>query len=353
MIPDTYYLILKRNATGTLPERWNPRRYCVLPLSAPRSEKMHIEETKMVLLRPLTTHLSLLTTMITGFKTYLIHLGYGKSSIGLLPRCAASFLSRYSLTDAATATPAQVLSFYEWLHERPNERSGGAISEAYIHIHMYALRLFCGWCEQTGLISSNPVSALTFGHKTKGRRQPLTPEEVQALFAAATTDRERALLHLLYSCGLRRTEVEMLDTADVHFKARMLYVRQGKGSKRRAIPLTEKVSDALEVYQLTERINGPINKGKGYKGYREPLAFMLNKRGGRLTGQRLAAVLRELTARAGIGRELSPHHLRHSIATHLLAAGVPLEQVAVFLGHSRLEATQIYTKVAGGQLRNL
>lgn len=288
--------------------------------------------------------------MIKEFEAYLCSMGYGKGSVSGMPRCVALFLDYHKLSDPKAASPAHVTSFYEWLHIRPNERRGGGLSESHIHYHLYALRVFFSWLEHTGRIRENPTSALSFKKGEKKTRQPLSQTEVKALFEAARTDRERALLHLLYSCGLRRTEAVMLDEGDLHFKSRMLYVRRGKGCKRRALPLTPKVSDALEAYLLTER--GSL-AASHLRGDRRGAAFMLNKVGGRMSGNSCNALVKELKERAGIETEVTPHYLRHSIATHLLEAGVPIEQVRDFLGHSSLEATQLYAKVCDGQLKKL
>lgn len=280
-------------------------------------------------------------------------MGYGKGSVSGMPRCVALFLNYHQLSDPKAATPAHITGFYQWLHLKPNERRGGGLSESHIHYHLYALRVFFTWLEHTGQIRENPTSALSFKKEEKKTRQPLSQEEIKSLFEAARTDRERALLHLLYSCGLRRTEAVMLDEGDLHFKSRMLYVRRGKGCKRRALPLPPKVSDALEAYLLTERNATPPRKGNGALRGHHPSAFMLNKVGGRMSGNSCNALIKELKERAGIQTEVTPHYLRHSIATHLLEAGVPIEQVRDFLGHSSLEATQLYAKVCDGRLKKL
>ena len=291
--------------------------------------------------------------IITSFTTYLQNIGYNPKTAKRLPVQVKSFFVYHNLSDPKAATQEQILRFYDWLHTKPNERRGGGISDSHIHHHLYALRTFFTWLEHTGQIRANPISALTFKPGEKKTREPLSSEEIKALFAATITDRERAMLHLLYSCGLRRAEAVMLDTGDVHFKARMLYVRRGKGCKRRAIPITERVAEALECYLLAERSTAVLQKGFGYTGHRHPTAFMLNKTGGRMSGGTCNELVHALRERAGIAQIVTPHYLRHSIATHLLEAGVPIEQVKDFLGHSNLEATQLYAKVYSKQLRNL
>lgn len=138
----------------------------------------------------------------------------------------------------------------------------------------------------------------------------------------------------------RRTEAVRLNTRDIHFKHQLLYVREGKRAKRRAVPMPVKVSEALEAYYLEERTQ--VNT-------KDTDAFMLNRTGTRMSGDSYNRRLKEIAARTAIRREISLHYLRHSIATHLLETGLPVEYVRDFLGHSHLEATQIYTK----QIRTL
>lgn len=291
--------------------------------------------------------------MITAFKGYLQAVGYAPGSITNLCAQAASFIQYAALSGPGEATPCQIQDFYGWLHERANERRGGGISDSHIHHHMYALRVFFGWLEHSGQLRENPISALVFKRPQRQSREPLSREQVRALFEAAGSERETAALHLLYSCGLRRMEAVMLDTADVHYRSRLLYVRRGKGRKRRAVPLPEKVAGSLEAYATGERVQGCLRPGNGSLGYRHPTAFLLNKVGGRISGGSLNLLLQALKKRAGIETEVTPHYLRHSIATHLLASGVSLMQVRVFLGHSHLESTQLYVKVSTAQIRSL
>ncbi|MXV13906.1 tyrosine-type recombinase/integrase [Hufsiella ginkgonis] len=152
---------------------------------------------------------------------------------------------------------------------------------------------------------------------------------------------ERAVLHLFYSCGLRRNEGEALNARDVHFAQRLLYVRSGKGAKRRVVPMPAQVAADLENYYMQERAD------------HQERAFMLNKTGGRMSGQGYQGVLSELLERAGLPPGTTLHHLRHSIATHLLASGVSMELLREFLGHSCLETTQIYAGISRQQLLTL
>jgi integrase/recombinase XerD len=157
--------------------------------------------------------------------------------------------------------------------------------------------------------------------------------------------REKALLALFYGCGLRRSEAEKLNIDDVNFKNQLLYVRMGKGKRRRVVPMTEQVKRDLENYYKNERII-----------YTKELtadnqkALMLNNHGNRMLGNGYWNKFKCLAQKAGLPKQISLHHLRHSIATHLLESGLSIEQVRDFLGHRHLESTQIYTRVKFNQL---
>ncbi|MBA2746944.1 MAG: tyrosine-type recombinase/integrase, partial [Flavisolibacter sp.] len=146
---------------------------------------------------------------------------------------------------------------------------------------------------------------------------------------------------------LRRSEGEALNIIDVHFKQQLLYVREGKGAKRRVVPVTERVSKELEEYYLNERTGSTTKKVK------DEDAFLLNRIGNRMTGDQLNKLLKEILNKAGITKEVTLHHLRHSVATHLLQSGMSMEYVRDFLGHSFLETTQIYAKPNAEQLKLL
>lgn len=281
--------------------------------------------------------------VIDCFKTYLSILGYSAGMQRMLPVCVHDFFEygQYSSPDVVRAP--DIVRFYAWLHERPLKRGEGALSEMMIYHHVYALRVFFSWQQQIGGIVINPVSCLRFKSPVAGHREPLTVAEVQTLFSAATTLKERAVLHLFYSCGLRRSEAVRLQLSDVHYRVQLLYVRSGKGERRRVVPLTGRVSRELEQYVLQER-------GRSrYSG----TAFMLNSAGRPMGGKTYVSQLKALLRKAGLSAEISPHYLRHSIATHLLQGGMSMEYVRDFLGHQCLESTQVYARPGPQQIQSL
>ncbi|MFM7859067.1 MAG: tyrosine-type recombinase/integrase, partial [Flammeovirgaceae bacterium] len=194
--------------------------------------------------------------------------------------------------------------------------------------------LFFNWLQELNIIEENPMSALHFEKPVSKAHEVLTREEITSLYEACGTMKERAILHVYYGCGLRRNEGTKLNVGDVQFRNRMLYVREGKGGKGRAIPMTEKVSEELKAYCYQERKSKP-----------NETAFFVSFRGTRLHGQSVNKELKKLCTAARIGKEVSLHSLRHSIATHLLESGLSVEYVREFLGHANLETTQRYTQI--------
>ena len=283
---------------------------------------------------------------IKKFKKYLQQLGYSKSSCVMLPECVDEFLRYHNGLTLQSITQKHIESFYAWLHIRPNKRLAGGLSASYIYHHIYALKCFFAYLETTGGISHNPISTMKFKSPGHNSREPLTKAEIDSLFETAGTLKERALLHLFYSCGLRRSEAVALNIRDVHFKSCLLYVRQGKGAKRRVVPMTMRVAKELESYYLQVRTDSR-------KKAEDMEAFMLNRSGRRMSGNTCNSTIKIMAKKAGIESPCTLHHLRHSIATHLLESGLSIENVRDFLGHSYLEATQIYVKINKQQLKNL
>lgn len=288
-----------------------------------------------------------MTTILHEFTLYLYQVGYSAGTQNMLPACVGEFLEQQRIKDISYVQQVQVKEFYSWLQQRPLKRGHGGLSEMMISHYVYALKTFFSWLEVTEQISYNPISGLKFKRAKGNTRQPLTVTEIQQLFTEATTFKEIAVLHLFYSCGLRRSEGEALNTSDIHYKKRLLYVRAGKGAKRRVVPITDKVAKDLEAYYLQDRCSGQVKRVKDEE------AYMLNKGGYRMKGDQYNTLLKELTAKAGIADEVTLHHLRHSIATHLLQSGMAMEKVRDFLGHYTLETTQHYAKPDMNQLKLL
>ena len=284
-------------------------------------------------------------SIIQAFKEYLNHVGYGEGTAKMLPVLVGEFLENQSIADISFIEQHRVKSFLEYLQTRPLQRRSGALSEMMISHYVYALKTFFSWLEVTEQIDYNPISGMKFKRPKQNQREPLSTAEIKQLFEAADSLQQTALLHIFYSCGLRRSEGEALNINDVHFKNQLLYVREGKGAKRRVVPVTAQVSKDLEGYYLQERTGDIANKAA------DEQAFFLNKIGNRMSGDQLNKLLKMIVEKSAIQKEITLHHLRHSIATHLLQSGMSMEYVRDFLGHRFLETTQIYAQPAAEQLK--
>ncbi len=184
-----------------------------------------------------------------------------------------------------------------------------------------------------------------------GRRlpAPLSPEEVRCLLAApdprrAAGQRDRAMLELLYATGLRVSELVSLGLNQLDLESRVLLVR-GKGGRERLVPVGAPAAEAVARY-----LAGARERLLKRKRSRD---LFVTPRGGRMTRQGFARLLDRTARAAGLGRRVSPHALRHSFATHLLAGGADLRSLQAMLGHADISTTQIYTHVEPTQLRRL
>ncbi len=184
-----------------------------------------------------------------------------------------------------------------------------------------------------------------------GRKLPtlLSREEVARLLAAPSPRtpagaRDRAMVELLYATGLRVSELVGLSVNDVHLETRMLLAR-GKGSKERIVPLGAPAAEALRDYLRSARPR--LLKARVSKD------LFVTPRGGRMTRQGFWKLLGRHARAAGIDRPVSPHKLRHSFATHLLAGGADLRAVQAMLGHADISTTQIYTHVERSHVKRV
>ncbi len=248
----------------------------------------------------------------------------------------------------------QIQDYYSYISERPSKKDGGALSGKTTHSHMRIIRDLFEMLLQDQEIKINPTGTLKFQYpKTSQERNVATQAEIKQLYEATQTAQERAILSLAYGCGLRVAELTNCNIEDIRLREKIIIVPQGKGNKRRVVPMSNGVVKDLSNYYYNER--EALTKGRDYKP--GLTAFMLHSRGGRMQKGTYNKILKLLIDRTQNGelkeKQITIHNLRHSIATHLLEQGIPVEQVRIFLGHSQLETTQIYTHISQRQLENL
>ncbi|MBO4699355.1 site-specific tyrosine recombinase XerD [bacterium] len=170
----------------------------------------------------------------------------------------------------------------------------------------------------------------------------LTYEELQRLFAAVDTStasgfRDRTMLEMFYSSGLRVSELTELKLGNIYRKKQLLLVF-GKGSKERVVPYSDDA--ALYLHEYIDRMRHTLLKKGDFNDY-----VFINNRGEKMTRQGVWKKLKEFAVSAGITKDISPHKLRHTFATHLLEGGADLRSVQMLLGHSSINTTEIYTHV--------
>jgi integrase/recombinase XerD len=284
--------------------------------------------------------------LLNDYSRHLERIGYDPGTIKTLPSPVREFfyhLEQSGIRNIEQVTPKIITGYYQRLRERPCHGRPGTLSDSMVHGHLWALRILFSLMLSEGRIMVDPLGILSFPSPLKKEREVLSIVEIEKLYRACETLLDRAILGLFYGCGLRKSEVESLNERDISFRSRLLYVRSGKGKRRRVIPVTIKVIGDLKNYYQQERIR-MLRKSSDQE--REK-AFILNSHGARMLGQSFWRRLRYLVLKAGIenpGR-ITLHSLRHSIATHLLGSGLSVEQVRDFLGHTNIESTQIYTRI--------
>ncbi|MEX2447185.1 MAG: site-specific tyrosine recombinase XerD [Solirubrobacterales bacterium] len=248
--------------------------------------------------------------------------------------------------DALEARPADIGDF---LADLATGNGRPACSASTVHRKTACLRSFYKHLRRDELIGDDPTAALSAPRRTKKLPQVLNYAEVQNLLAAPegaepTALRDRALLEVMYACGLRASETIGLEFADVELREGFLRAR-GKGSKERMVPLGRKAIAAISGY-----LRGGRPK---LVGDRHEAKLFVNFRGGPLTRQGLYKIVQRHARAAGLAGQMSPHTLRHSFATHLLAGGCDLRAVQEMLGHADIATTQMYTHLSGERLKEV
>ena len=235
----------------------------------------------------------------------------------------------------------QIQQFFHLEHERGlSARSNGR--------RLAALRAFCRYLLDQGLIEDNPVAEMDTPKTGRGLPKALSLREVDTLLAqpeiiTPLTLRNHAMVHLLYGSGLRVSELVNLPVSGCNLTNCHVRVL-GKGDKERVVPFSSAAAAVVRDY--LER-----GRPKLMRRRPSPLLFVSN-RGTGMTRNRFWQIIGEIARKAGITHAISPHMLRHSFATHLLAGGADLRSVQMMLGHTDIATTQIYTHVDTSRLKS-
>ncbi len=242
--------------------------------------------------------------------------------------------------DPSRLTTRLLRSYLSWLHEQN-------YAKRTIARRVAAIRSWCRFLCRQGILSNNPAAGLRGPRQEKVLPHFLTCDDLLRLLEAPPTDtplgqRDRALLEVLYSAGLRVSELTGLDVSDIDLDSGTATIR-GKGRRERLAlfgpPAVTALRNWLPLRQALLRPRGQD-------------ALFLNKNGTRLSARSVGRLLEKYLAQAGLDPRTSPHTLRHSFATHLLDAGADIRSVQELLGHRNLATTQIYTHVTTQRLKD-
>ncbi len=224
-----------------------------------------------------------------------------------------------------------------------------------------AIRGWFRWLARTGRLEQNAASLVATPRLPKHLPRVPSIEQMNRVVesvgedAASWPARDRAILELLYGCGIRNAELTGLNLKDIHWANEALLIR-GKGQKQRYVPLGDAAAEALRAY-LAER-SARLSAAGDAKGYATPALFLnmqlrgLDKPGGqaRLTTRSVGRIVKRIAMLRGLSADVHPHTLRHAFGTHLLEEGADLRAIQELLGHERLSTTQRYTQLTTAQL---
>ncbi len=256
------------------------------------------------------------------------------------------FLARHELDPTSLGHPELAGFLSELATGGPNRP---AVAPATIQRKAACLRSFYRHLRREEIIAHDPTAELRAPRKNLKLPQVLTRDEVAKLLAAPRGGdpaalRDRAMLELMYACGLRASEATGLTVGAVDLRAGVLRAR-GKGSKERLIPVGREAVAAARAY---------LEHGRPkLVGLSDERHLFVNHRGGGLTRQGLYKIVQRHARAAGLDDKMSPHTLRHTFATHLLAGGCDLRSLQEMLGHADVATTQIYTHLSADRLKDV
>ena len=275
------------------------------------------------------------------------------------------FIDYYWLTSGASkntlsAYRSDLKIFNKWLNQKPftsvdkklvhdyfSYRKKSNLSAASRSRILTCLHSFFQYLLNNQKMSNDPTEQMDYPKLEKKLPIFLNIQEVEKLIEAPNTNsiygqRDRAMLELLYSCGLRVSELISLSYHNLNLKEEFVRVH-GKGNKERMLPLGEVAIDFLDQYERNSRTlllkNGQCD------------SYFLSNRGSAMSRQNFFYIIKGYAATAGINKPKSPHSLRHAFATHLVQKGADLRSVQLMLGHSDISSTQLYTHIQNAQLK--
>ncbi|MEI6781170.1 MAG: tyrosine recombinase [Verrucomicrobiota bacterium] len=296
-------------------------------------------------------------TLVEDFLQYLRH---ERGQAEHTQRTYAALLNKFlawageqGIADWQTVELRHLMSFLEHERERalanqPKD-SPRRLSSESLYLEIAALRAFYRFAEDEKLLPANVAEHLSLPRRWKRLPKALTSQEIDKLLAPEAPETpqnlcDQAVLELAYASGLRLAELRGVRLEQLHLEAGFINV-VGKGNKERVVPLGRKAVTALEHYLNVARPHLVTQRSPGN--------VFLTRRGTPFAPVTLWLRIKQRVHRAAIGRNVTPHMLRHSFATHLLEHGADLRVIQELLGHASISTTEVYTHVAGSRLRDV
>jgi integrase/recombinase XerD len=296
-------------------------------------------------------------TLVEDFLQYLRH---ERGQAGHTQRTYAALLGKFvawagkqGLAEWKSVELRHLMSFLQHERERalanqPKE-SPRRLSSESVYLEIAALRAFYRFAEDEKLLPANVAENLSLPRRWKRLPKALTSREIEKLLTPETPETppslcDQAILELAYASGLRLSELRNVRLEQLHLEAGFINV-VGKGNKERVVPLGRKAVTALESYLSAGRPKLVTP--------RTPANVFLTRRGTPFAPVTLWLRVKQRVRRSGIPRNVTPHMLRHSFATHLLEHGADLRVIQELLGHASISTTEVYTHVTGNRLREV
>ena len=308
--------------------------------------------------------------MQTLVEDFLQHLRHERGQAEHTQRTYAALLGKFvrwaghqGLTDWRAVGLPHLMSFLQHERERPavapghaRDRTAGPpiaprrrLSSESVYLEIAALRAFYRFCENENLLPANVAEHLSLPRRWKRLPKGLGEGEIQRLLTPVVPETpsslcDQAVLELAYASGLRLAELRNLRLEQLHLEAAFLSVI-GKGNKERVVPVGRPAAAALQRYLDAGRpkLVAQISPGNVF----------LTQRGSAFAATTMWGRIKRRARLAGLGRNLTPHMLRHSFATHLLEHGADLRVIQELLGHASISTTEVYTHVTGNRLREI
>jgi integrase/recombinase XerD len=296
-------------------------------------------------------------TLVEDFLQYLRHergqAEHTQRTYAALLNKFVAWAAQQGLSDWKAVELRHLMSFLEHERERalanqPKD-SPRRLSSESVYLEIAALRAFYRFAEDEKLLPANIAEHLSLPRRWKRLPKALTSPEIARLLAPETPEApqslcDQAVLELAYASGLRLSELRTVRLEQLHLEAGFVNV-VGKGNKERVVPVGRKAVEAIERYLSAGRPKLVTP--------RSPASLFLTRRGTPFAPVTLWLRIKQRVRRAGIARNVTPHMLRHSFATHLLEHGADLRVIQELLGHASISTTEVYTHVTGNRLREV